>query len=168
MDIIVRSETESDIDAITQVTRAAFAGHPCSNQKEEFIVHAVRRNEALSVSLVAEAGGKVMGDVALSPVTVSDGSPGWYGLGPFSVLPDLQRRGIGKALMREVMVRMEAREAAGCMLVGDPGCYEQFGFRNVPELVLDGVPEEDFLVLPLRYNVSSGNVAFHKSFSATC
>lgn len=168
MDIIIRDETDSDIDAITLVTRAAFADHPFINQTEEFIIHALRRDGALSVSLVAEAGGRVVGHVALSPVTVSDGSPEWYGLGPVSVLPDVQRRGIGKFLMREVMARLAALDTAGCMLVGDPGYYEQFGFDNVPELVLEGVTKENFLVLPIRDNVASGTVVFHKGFAATC
>ena len=122
----------------------------------------------MSLSLVAEVGGRVVGHVALSPVSVSDGSPDWYGLGPISVLPDMQRRGIGKSLMREVIAWLEALGAAGCMLVGDPGCYAQFGFRNVPELVLEGVPEEDFLVWPLRDIVGTGSVEFHKGFAAMC
>lgn len=45
--------------------------------------------------------GRVVGHIAISPVALSDGTRDWYGLGPVSVLPELQRRGIGKALINE-------------------------------------------------------------------
>jgi putative acetyltransferase len=70
MNCVIRPETPNDVAAI----EAATAG-------------------ALSVSLVAEAEGNVLGHVAVSPVTISDGTPGWYGLGPISVLPAWQGAG---------------------------------------------------------------------------
>ena len=94
--VIIRSETESDTEAISEVTEAAFETLAVSNHTEQFIVHALRRANALVVSLVAEADGKVVGHIAFSPVIISDGSADWYGLGPISVLPELQRQGIEK------------------------------------------------------------------------
>lgn len=108
-----------------------------------------------------------MGHVALSPVTIFNGSPGWYGLGPVSVLPALQRRGIGKALIHEGLAALQALGAAGCVLVGDPGYYERFGFRNDPDLVYEGVPQEYFPVLPFDAETPRGTVQFHEGFSAT-
>ena len=101
MNIVIRREIESDVQAISEVTRSAFENHPYSNQTEEFIINALRDSKALTISLVAVAGKKVVGHIAFSPVTISDGSPGWYGLGPISVLPELQKQGIGKSLIRE-------------------------------------------------------------------
>jgi putative acetyltransferase len=102
MNITVRDETESDINAITEVTKKAFATLAISNHKEEFIIKALREASALAISLVAEADGKVVGHIAFSAVTISDESPGWYGLGPVSVLPELQRQGIGKSMIYKV------------------------------------------------------------------
>jgi len=166
MDIIIRSETAADIEAIGAVTEAAFANHPYSNQTEQFIIKALRAAKALSVSLVAVAGGKVVGHIAFSPVAVSDGSAGWYGLGPISVLPELQRQGIGKALMREGLAAIQALGAKGCMLVGDPEYYRRFGFKIVPDLILEDVPPQYFLALPFGENKASGNVKFHEGFAA--
>lgn len=120
MKLTIRDETRCDIEAITTVTKAAFENHPISQGTEQFIITALREAGALTVSLVAELDGQVVGHVALSPVTMSDGTPDWYGLGPLSVLPAYQRQGIGKALMREVMTRLRSLGAAGCVLVGDP------------------------------------------------
>jgi len=164
--IDIRDETPADIGAIHDVTAAAFETVEISNQTEPYIVEALRAAGALTVSLVAESEGRVVGHVAFSPVTLSDGTPDWYGLGPVSVLPEHQRRGIGKALIEEGLSRLTNRNARGCCLVGDPKYYERFGFRNVPELVHEGVPPEVFLILSFRGAYPRGTVAFHEGFLA--
>ncbi len=167
MDFVIRNETESDVAAISEITEAAFKDNPHSHRTEQFIIKALREANALTISLVAVHGKKVAGHVAFSPVTISDGSQGWYGLGPVSVLPELQKQGIGKALIRKGLSLLKAGGAKGCALVGDPGYYVRFGFRNLPQLVYDGIPQEYFLALPFYESKSSGTVTFHEGFSAT-
>ena len=130
MDIVIRNETKSDIEAISEITKAAFETLAVSNQTEQFIIDALRDANALTISLVAAIGKKVVGHVAFSPVTISDGSLGWYGLGPISVLPELQKQAIGKSLIHEGLSSLKSLGAKGCILVGDPGYYERFGFRS--------------------------------------
>ncbi len=166
MTLRIRPEVKSDFEAISEITKAAFENHPHSRQTEQFIIKALRGANALTISLVAEVGEKVVGHIAFSPVTISDGSPGWYGVGPVSVLPELQRQGIGKSLIREGLSLLKAQGAQGCMLVGDPAYYERFGFRNCPALVLQGVPQEYFLVLPFEQFEPRGTVTFHEGFTA--
>jgi len=166
MNIAIRSEIESDIKAISEITKAAFENLAISNHTEQFIISALRDANALTISLVAVAGKKVVGHIAFSPVTISDGSLGWYGLGPISVLPELQRQGIGKSLIREGLSKLKSLGAKGCVLVGDPGYYERFGFRSLPELVIDGVPQENVLALPFEESKTSGTVVFHEGFAA--
>lgn len=96
--------------AIAAVIREAFATPPFSRQTEHFVVHALRAAGALSLSLVAEVKGQVVGQVAFSPVTLSDGTPQWYGLEPVSVLPAYQGQGIGSALMREGLAHLRSTE----------------------------------------------------------
>ncbi len=164
--MIIRNERESDFDAISAVTKAAFENHPYSDNTEQFIVNTLRAANALTVSLVAEIDGRVVGHAAFSPVTISDGSQGWYGLGPVSVLPEFQRQGIGKALIYEGLSLLRASGARGCVLVGDPNYYRQFGFRNIQDLTLPNVPKENFLALPFGENTAHGVVVFHHGFSA--
>jgi putative acetyltransferase len=165
--LIVRRERVADIEAITDVTIAAFKTLPISNHTEQYIIGALRAANALTVSLVAELDGRVVGHVAFSPVTISDGSPYWYGLGPVSVLPQYQRQGIGKALIREGLSILKELSAEGCCLVGDPNYYKRFGFRNFAGFVHEGVPQEVFLALPLKQHVPQGTVVFHKGFLAS-
>lgn len=164
--IIIRSETSTDVDAITEVTVAAFKTLAVSNHTEQFIVAALRAADALTLSLVAELEGRVIGHIAFSPVTISDGTPNWYGLGPLSVLPAYQRQGIGKALIHEGLSRLQVLHAQGCCLVGHPDYYPQFGFKNPPGLVLEGVPPEVFFVLSFDGHTPQGAVTFHDGFKA--
>ena len=165
--MIIREETWSDVDAISDITKAAFENHPYSNNTEHFIITALRTADALTISLVAETDGKLVGHIAFSPVTFSGGSENWYGLGPISVKPDCQRQGIGTKLVKEGLHRLNGLGAEGCVLVGDPSFYERFGFQSPDGLKHEGVPQENFLVLSFCKRIPAGTVQFHQAFSAT-
>lgn len=165
--MLIRDETPQDYDAITDVAIAAFKTLPISNNTEQYIIHALREAGALTLSLVAEVYGNVVGHIAFSPVAIADGSTDWYGLGPVSVLPELHKQGIGKALIEEGLARLEELGAKGCALVGDPNYYTRFGFRNIPDMIHEGIPQEYFLALPFTEEIPSGIVAFHEAFQAT-
>ncbi len=167
MKITIRNESDADVRVIREVTAAAFETLEISNHTEQFIVEALRAAGALTVSMVAEMDGVVVGHIAFSPVALSDGTPDWYGLGPVSVLPTYQRQGIGKALIHEGLARLKALNARGCCLVGHPGYYRQFGFENRSGLVIEGVPPEVFFALSFDGHFPQGSVTFHKAFSAT-
>lgn len=164
--VAIRDETPADFGAITDVTIAAFAALEISGHTEQFIIEALRAAGALALSLVAEVDGRVVGHIAFSRVAVSDGTKDWYGLGPLSVLPEFQRRGIGKALVREGLSRLKELGANGCCLVGHPGYYKKFGFENPAGLLFEGVPPEVFLALPLGGSAPKGVVTFHEAFQA--
>jgi putative acetyltransferase len=164
--IVIRSETDADVSAIANVTVAAFKTLEISNHTEQFIIEALRAAQALTISLVAEVRGRVVGHIAFSPVTISNGTQNWYGLGPVSVLPEYQRQGLGKALIHEGLSRLKSMRARGCCLVGHPEYYKKFGFDNVPELVHEGVPPEVFLALSFDGNTPRGTVTFHEGFKA--
>ena len=164
--IVIRDETAEDAGVITEVTVAAFKTLEISNHTEQFIIAALRAAGALTLSLVAEVEGRVIGHIAFSPVTISDGTRNWYGLGPVSVLPAYQRQGVGKALIREGLARLKTMNAQGCCLVGHPDYYRKFGFGNMPGLVLEGVPQEVFFALSFDGQTPQGTVAFHEAFKA--
>ena len=164
--IVIRRETDSDVSAITEVTAAAFKTLEISNHTEQFIIAALRAAKALTLSLVAEADGRVIGHIAFSPVSISDGTRNWYGLGPVSVLPAYQRQGIGKALIQEGLSRLKGMNAQGCCLVGHPDYYRKFGFSNMSGLVHEGVPQEVFFALSFDGHTPQGTVAFHEGLKA--
>ncbi|MDD5168327.1 MAG: N-acetyltransferase [Syntrophales bacterium] len=164
--MIIRKETISDIEAISEVTIAAFETLAISNHTEQFIIKALREAQALTISLVAESDGQVVGHIAFSPIAISDGSLNWHGLGPISVLPKYQKQGIGKSLISEGFSLLKDLGGTGCALVGDPAYYQQFGFRNIPGLIHEGIPQEVFLALPFDKEIPQGTVTFHEGFWA--
>jgi putative acetyltransferase len=164
--VVIRCETAADVDAIRDVTVSAFKTLEISNHTEQFVIEALRAAKVLTLSLVAEVDGRVIGHIAFSPVTISDGTQDWYGLGPVSVLPEYQRQGIGKALIHEGLSRLKSMHARGCCLVGHPEYYKKFGFDNIPELVHEGVPPEVFLALSFDGKAPRGAVTFHEGFKA--
>lgn len=164
--ILIRNETTDDERAITEVTVTAFKTLEISQHTEQFIIEALRAGKALTISLVAELDGRVIGHIAFSPVAMSDGTRNWYGLGPVSVLPEYQRQGIGTKLIREGLSRLREMNAHGCCLVGHPEYYRRFGFENISGLVLEGVPPEVFFALSFSGPYPQGSVAFHEGFKA--
>lgn len=167
LNIIIRDETINDASIITEITEKAFATLEVSDHSEQFVVIALRKAGALTVSLVAELEGRVVGHIAFSPVKMSDGTPDWFGLGPVSVLPDYQKQGIGKALIYEGLERLKSLGARGCCLVGHPEYYPKFEFENTAGLSLEGVPPEVFFALSFDGHIPQGTVTFHEAFLAT-
>ena len=165
MDVLIRSEQPTDHDAIEQVTIAAFDDKWYSDQTEHLIVNRLRDAGAMTVSLVAEVDGRVVGHVAFSVVTINGEDKGWFGLGPVSVSREMQKQAIGSKLIREGLSQIKEKGAKGCVLEGDPEYYQRFGFKNHPDLVYEGTPDPKyFMALPFYDTVPKGRVEFHKAF----
>ena len=162
----IRQEGASDPTAIEAVTIAAFQSADHASHTEQFIVRALRDSGQLAISLVADDNGSVIGHVAVSPVTVSDGAVGWFGLGPVSVAPECQGQGVGSRLIGHALAELRSSGAAGCVVLGEPGYYSRFGFETEPSLVLPDVPAEYFQALSFDGLVPSGLVSYHDSFEA--
>ncbi len=163
---IIRRERPDDHAAIGDVINSAFLGKPYAGGDEAELVEKLRRDNALSVSLVAELEGSVIGQVVISPARASDGTQGWFGLGPIAVLPAHQKIGIGSQLVRAGLQAIAELGAIGCILVGDPGYYRRFGFVNSPDNALAGEPAKLFMIKLLGQHQPTGPISFHPGFSS--
>ena len=164
-DIVIRSETPADEAGIRDVTRRAFAGQAYAEGTEQDIIDALRLRNALSVSLVADRAGGILGHVAFSPASPEDGTAGWYTLGPVSVAPECQRQGIGRALITAGLNTLRERGASGCIVVGDTSYYSRFGFVKAPRLAPGSGLEEHFMALSFGGPLPGCVVNFHDAFS---
>ncbi|MEH3119249.1 MAG: N-acetyltransferase [Methylorubrum populi] len=162
----IRPERPDDIADVQAVTAAAFKDAPYSEQTEPAIITALREADALSLSLVADDDGEVIGHVAFSPVTIDGKSGKWFGLGPVSVEPNRQRRGIGKALICAGLDQLRSFGADGCVVLGDPDYYGRFGFVSGSDLTYEGVPAPYFQSLVFGGEKPNGLVAYHPGFAA--
>jgi putative acetyltransferase len=163
-EIAIRPESPAEVDAIREINVAAFLVHPFSHQTEHLIVDALRASGALEVSLVAHLGERAVGHIAFSKAKVGS-SEGHYLLGPVAVLPEYQGAGIGSALVSTGLEELRSRGADGCVLVGDPGFYERFGFRSLPQLTYEGVPGEYVLGLSFDKDSPVGAIHANEAFS---
>lgn len=164
MEIEIRNEQNNEAASIEAVIVNAFANAPHTDNTEQLIVKKLRDANALTVSLVAESSGEIVGHVAISPVSISGGAKNWFGLGPISVLPELQTKGIGSLLMNQALEKLKNLGASGCVLLGDPNYYSRFGFKNESSLVLPNVPQEYFQAISLDGRAPSGIVSYHPAF----
>ena len=126
----IRTEQPADDAAIHELTRVAFEPMPFSSGTEAPIVRALRAAGDLTLSLVAEEEGAIVGHIAFSPVTIDGVHAGWFGLGPISVRADRQRQGIGKALIARGLKLLREQGAAGVALIGNPDIYGRVGFES--------------------------------------
>ena len=136
---------------------------------EAALVRALRREAKPYLGLIAELEGRVVGQIAFSPVLIEGGSPPALGLGPLAVEPGRQRSGIGSALVREGLRRCAAL-AEIVVVLGHADYYPRFGFRSASERGLryrSEVFDPSFFVLELAPGALSGVsgwVRYHEAF----
>ncbi|MDX6742072.1 N-acetyltransferase [Actinocorallia sp. A-T 12471] len=129
--MIIRRERPGDAAAVREIVAAAFGG---PHAAEAPLVDALRADPAWipELSLVAELGGDVVGHVLATRGRAGD-TPA-LGLAPLSVRPDVQRSGVGKALMHAVLGAADALDEPFVALLGDPDYYGRFGFVPASDL----------------------------------
>ena len=135
--MLIRRERTEDHPAVRRVLAAAFAEEapPGEAPVEIGLVDALRAGSQWmpELSMVAEAdGGEVIGYVVCTRGWVDDHPA--LGLGPLAVLPDVQGRGTGSALMHAVLGAADALDESLVALVGHTEYYPRFGFRPGAEL----------------------------------
>lgn len=166
MNITIRPETETDRKGVWEVTRSAFSDKPYADGDEQDLIDNLRQIGALTVSLVAIDESELVGQITFSPATISSGIGKWFALGPVSVLPERQGEGIGGMLIETGMDVIEALEAWGCILTGDPEYYSRHGFNFAKEHCPDDEPEEKFMIRLVGDKQPDGVFAFHEAFHA--
>ena len=159
----LRFELELDIPFIHALHCTAFEKPDVAN-----LVDALRNDGTLSVSLVAEKEGEVVGHVAASPITI-DGSETsrWFQLSPLGVHPNHQKQGIGAALVLKILKETAEIGGQGTALLGAPKYYSRFGFRPSTDFGLKwergGGPFFQAVNLSTE-NAPTGTVRLHPAF----
>ncbi len=137
MSFSIREERAGDEAAIRALTQRAFDGHPHSDGSEADVIDRLRAESDLLLSLVANDGGKIVGQATYSAARLSNGEDGWMVVGPIAVDPARQGEGIGRALMEAGEEAMRSRGAKGITVLGDPALYARFGFIQHTPLRLE-------------------------------
>jgi putative acetyltransferase len=162
--VVIRRESIADQDAIRSLTARAFSGLSFSDGTEPLVIDALREADALALSLVAVLHEEIVGHVAFSEVGPPAQS-GWLALGPVSVEPPLQRRGVGSLLIEAGLQGIREQGAKGCVLVGDHRYYQRFGFVVAPAFAPSQYPPQHFQIVRFGNSFPNAPVAFHAAFS---
>jgi predicted N-acetyltransferase YhbS len=143
LSLIIRPEASADGDAVERLHERAFGPGRFARTAYRIREGAPHRPE---LSFTALVGTLLVGSVRLTPVRAGE-QPGLM-LGPLTVDPAFENRGIGAALIgRSLDAAREAGHAL-VLLVGDEPYYERFGFTRVPrgQLVMPGPVDPDRLL----------------------
>jgi putative acetyltransferase len=147
----IREETTADIEGIRALLTDAFGG-----SAEARLVDRLRASNRITLSLVAEEGGRVLGHVLFSPIGIDTGSgeeKSAIALAPLAVHPAFQRLGIGSALSSAGIARLRDAGHERVLVLGDPAYYPRFGFQPAARYMVRcpfPAPEEAFMALELQ------------------
>lgn len=102
-----------------------------------------RNTPLLNISMVAEAGDRIVGCVRMWPISIGE-TPAVF-LGPFAVDPTFRSAGLGAALIRKACAAAKAAGHKLILLVGDGAYFEPLGFRKAPRgrIVMPGPVDPD-------------------------
>jgi len=127
MNVVIRSETTDDHEAIRHVNRLAFG-----QDAEASLVDALRDGGYVRASLVAEQDGQVIGHILFSdlPIVTQAGTVPGLALAPMAVLPECQNQDIGSALVRRGLQVCTEEGHRIVVVLGHPNFYPRFGFSS--------------------------------------
>ncbi len=131
--IVLREERPEDFRKVEELTREAFWNVHVPGCNEHYLVHILRGAEDFiaELDLLAEIDGEIVGNIiyARSLVIGIDGTVfPVLTFGPLSVLPECQKRGIGRKLIEFSTERARRMGYSAVLIYGDPEYYSRFGF----------------------------------------
>jgi putative acetyltransferase len=149
MQVTIRAEEPHDCDAIRKVNEEAFGDSEAAS-----IVQGLRDRNGQTASLVATLEDRVIGHIFFSPVTIARAPDGFQvvGLGPMSVLPKYQNKGVGSRLVREGLALCKRKGYQLAVVLGHPSFYPRFGFSRASAHGLGNEygADEAFMVVALE------------------
>lgn len=164
-------EQPGDIAGIGQVHQSAF-----HRPDEAELVDRLRQASLVFISLVARCEALVLGHVLFTPARILQADRcivTGLALGPLAVLPEYQHQGIGSALCREGLSRIDPESYPFVIVLGHPDYYPRFGFEPASQYgiycsYLDE-PKDSFMIRILDADKMSdvtGTAFYHPEFDS--
>ncbi len=158
MNITIRPEIAADYRSVEELTRKAFWNVHVPGCDEHYLVHIMRshRDFCADLDFVAEYEGKIIGNIMYTKSSLFNDKPQkleTLTFGPVSVLPEFQRKGVGKQLIQHTIKLARAQGYQAIVIYGNPANYVTHGFKNCKNFGVgleDGKHPTCMLVLPLQ------------------
>ncbi len=165
MDIIIRNETENDYRTVEEVTREAFWNLYFPGCQEHYLVHKMRDHADFlkELDFVAELNGKIVGNIMYTKSWLIDETGREMEIlcfGPLCVLPEVQRKGIGSALITHTKDLAIKQGMKAIVIFGDPHNYCKHGFKSSKDLNISDM-NGDYPSGMLALELEAGALAGH-------
>ncbi len=170
----IRQEADKDYKRTEELVEKAFLNARYTDHKEHLLVAKLRESDTfvLELSLVAEIAGEIVGHLMLTKVLIKNDAKEAVSLalGPVSVLPELQNKGIGSQLILASLPIARKLGYTSVILLGHADYYPRFGFKPASLWGIKApfaVPDEAFMALELENDSLkdvSGTVVHAKEF----
>jgi len=160
MKIFIRKTTENDFFQTENLTREAFWNIYIPGCNEHLVLHNLRNSKSYvcELDLVAVFENEIIGHIISTKAKIVDLQNNEHEVlcvGPLSVSPEFQKKGIGSKLLNESIRVAKETDHRGMILFGNPEYYHRFGFRNAQEYNIttkDDQNFEPFMALELQPN----------------
>ena len=124
--MIIREATKSDVNEIYQLVNLAF-----NNNEESNLICDLITNDDVLINLVATSTTTILGNIVVSKMLLIPTLDLFCGaIGPLSVLPDYQSKGIGSKLIEIAISESKINKLDALFVLGSPKFYQKFGFKK--------------------------------------
>ncbi len=129
-----RLEQPKDHREVERLTREAFWNNFVPGCDEHYLVHILRGADCFinELDFVALINGKIVANIMYSNAKLVGEDKSEYPVitfGPVSVLPEYQRKGIGKAIIEHSKKIAREMGYKAILIYGDPKVYSNAGFK---------------------------------------
>lgn len=157
--LLIRPESQGDLQAIRQLLSAAFR-----QDDETHLVERLKKSAEFipELSFVAIVNDQIVGYIlfpAIAVEPIADFNAGILALAPMAVDPAWQNRGVGSAMVKHGLEHALQLGYRAVVVLGHPEYYPKFGFRPASHWGIRPpieVPDEAFLALELVENGLKG------------
>lgn len=170
----IRQEKQDDHALTENLIQEAFLNAEYSNHREHIIVNKLRHTDAFipQLSIIAEFDNKVVGHILFTKVNIEGNKIiDSLALAPLSVLPSVQRQGIGTSLMKYGLEKAKELGFESVIVLGHPEYYTRFGFMDASKWNVKcpfDVPDGTFMAIELKENSlnnAAGIVRYSNAFT---
>jgi predicted N-acetyltransferase YhbS len=160
MELLITTTDKRNFHQTENLTREAFWNLYKSGCDEHLVLHQLRESGCYiaELDLIALNHREIVGHIISSKARVIDLHDKEHEIlcvGPISVSPSFQNKGIGTSLMNYSIAEAQKAGFKGMILFGNPAYYHRFGFTNAIEYKIttkDLQNFEPFMALELLKN----------------
>ena len=133
--ITIRNEKETDYDKVEKITRKAFYNLYVPGCVEHYLVHIMRNHEDFvpELDFVLEKENEIIGNIMYTKSKLIDKSGEQKQIltfGPVCILPEYQRMGYGKMLIKHSFQKAIEIGYDVVVIFGSPSNYVSLGFQS--------------------------------------